>query len=163
MEDILHKTCSKLKKEKVLNTLMLLENYLPDIISSVHEKLRTPNQYEWTDNEQRKLKAAMEFFPAQDFIREPEDRWRRVSGFVNTKNINECKEELQFQEVRIISELNFRHSKNQELKAKAIWSNKLHLSLLTPSDLAPKRRKTMETRKKILGTKRNMLREVGIK
>jgi NAD-dependent SIR2 family protein deacetylase len=107
MEDILNKTSKNLKKDKVFNALKLLETYLPDVISSVHEKLKTPNMYEWTENENRKLKAAMEFFPAHDFIREPEDRWRRVAGFVNTKNVNECKEEVQFQEVRFILELIF--------------------------------------------------------
>ena len=31
-------------------------------------------------------------------MREPEDRWKYVSGFVNTKTLDECKEEVQFQE-----------------------------------------------------------------
>ena len=98
MEEILYKTSKNLKKEKVFNALKLLETYLPDVMKAVHEKLKTPLRNEWTENEHRKLKAAMEFFPVQEFIREPEERWRNVAGFVNSKRLNECKEEVELQE-----------------------------------------------------------------
>lgn len=86
----------------MFHSLKLLETYLPDIMKSVHEKLKTPCETEWTENEVRKLKAAMEFYPPHEFIKDPEDRWRRVHGFVNTKTIAQCKEEVQFQEVRVL-------------------------------------------------------------
>jgi len=99
IEDILHKTSKNLKRDKVFNALKLLENYLPDIMKAVHEKLKVPQEFEWTENESRKLEAAMEFYTHAEFYRDPEERWRRVHGFVNTKSVQECKEEVEFQEV----------------------------------------------------------------
>lgn len=98
----MYKTSQNLKKDKVFNTLKLLENYLPDIMKSVHEKLKKENPPEWTENEQRKLKVALDFFPVHEFVRNPDERWRHIHGFVHTKSINECKEEIQLQEVSLI-------------------------------------------------------------
>lgn len=83
----------------MINTLKLLETYLPDIMRSVHEKLKTARRGEWTENESRKLDVALRFYPTYDFIRDSEERWRHIHGFVNTKTIIECKEEVQLQEV----------------------------------------------------------------
>jgi hypothetical protein len=89
IEDILHKTSKNLRNNQVFNAMKLLETYLPDIMKSVHEKLKKTGTMDWTENECRKLKMAMDFFPQQEFMREPEDRWRRVAGFVNTKTIDQ--------------------------------------------------------------------------
>lgn len=100
IEDIMYKTSKNLKKDKVANTLKLLETYLPDIMRSVHEKLKNSPQTDWTENESRKLNVALRFYPTYDYIRDSEERWRHIHGFVNTKTVLECKEEVQLQEVR---------------------------------------------------------------
>lgn len=93
------KTSQNLTKDKVFNTLKLIETYLPDIMKKVHQKLKEPKTMDWCENESRKLKAAMEFFREGEFMKDPNERWARVAGFVNTKTVNECKEEVDFMKV----------------------------------------------------------------
>ena len=98
IENVLFETSKNLKKDKILNALKLVENFLPDIMKSVHEKLATPIVDGWTPNELRKLTAAKELYPVSDFLEQPEDRWKYVRGFVNTKTLEECKEEIKLEE-----------------------------------------------------------------
>lgn len=51
IEDILHKTSKNLKNNQIFNAMKLLENYLPDIMKSVHEKLKKADTSDWTQNE----------------------------------------------------------------------------------------------------------------
>jgi len=98
MENVLFETSKNLKNEKVLHALKLVELYLPDMMKTVHEKLTMDSEDFWAKNELRKLTAAKEFYPLAEFIKQPEDRWKYVAGFVNTKSLQECKSEVKFQE-----------------------------------------------------------------
>lgn len=91
MEDILFKTSQNLKNERVFNTLKLLENYLPDIMNAVYQKLSGFNKNEWCENEIRKLKVALLLFPEYDYVKEPLERWRKIASFVRTKMVDECR------------------------------------------------------------------------
>ena len=99
IEDVLYKTSQNLSKEKVFNTLKLLENYLPDIMNTVSQKKKTINKNEWCDNEIRKLKAALILFPVYEFVKEPLERWRKISSFVHTKYIDECRYQVDIMNV----------------------------------------------------------------
>lgn len=99
IEDILFKTSQNLKNEKVFNTLKLAENYLPDIMNAVHQKLPGFNKHEWCENEVRKLKAALLLFPEYEFVKEPQERWRKIASFVHTKMVDECRYQVDFMNV----------------------------------------------------------------